>query len=338
MGIRASKRSFSREMELILNVQTHFFRYLKARKDVLSLKDTEKRLKKNIQAAESLFEERMVPYVQVLQAKTDLADARQRLSKAKDEVKKEYDRLNMYLDLTSENPEYVGKLKKNMSGVEAGLERCLKTAYENRPEMEMARRSLAVAEKETDITVGRFLPRVNLKGDYSTRNRDYDDPGVSYGREYDRDQHNEYWSVGVQIQWPLFEGGKKGYEYVKAKQEVSRIRHQMIASRNEITSQVRTYHSFLNNAQKRISLTREEIKEARENYERAQKRYFAELGTQTDLLNAQIRLTRANMNYNQALLDFQVARARLYYAMGIRNYSLEDRTVASAGAEPASGK
>jgi outer membrane protein TolC len=61
---------------------------------------------------------------------------------------------------------------------------------------------------------------------------------------------------------------------------------------------------------------------ASETHERAQKRFESRVGTIIELLDAQERLTRAQINLSQARADYQTALANLLYAMGERNAGL----------------
>ncbi len=315
------------EMRLILDIQTHFLKYLKARGDVQSLSDTVERLKVNAQAARSFYKNEMAPYVQVLQAEVDLADAKQELSKAKNTVETEKVQLYNFLNLPAvKQTSFKGDLEQLDYKFTTAVARCLKTAFDNRPEIKVARKSLAMAEEEVDIALGQFSPKLQLSTNYHVRDTDYDDPGtgtrLGQTYSYDRDEKYRYWSVAVQLKWPFFEGGKKYYQYTKSKQEVARLHKRLLASKNQVRAQVRTYYMTMLNAAERIDSTKKAIQEAEEGYRRSKKRYMTQMGSLQELLDAQIRLTRAEMNHNQALVDYQLALAKLYYAMGVRNYAL----------------
>lgn len=315
------------EMRLILDIQTHFLKYLKARGDVQSLRDTVKRLKVNVKAARSFYEHEMAPYVHVLQAEVDLADAQQKLSKAKNTVETEKVHLYTFLNLPVGKQTYFqGDLKHLDYKFTKAIARCLQTAFDNRPEIKVGKKSLSMAEEEVDIALGQFSPKLQLSTNYNVRDTDYDNPatGTSLGRtySYDRDEKYRYWSVALQLKWPFFEGGKKYYQYSKAKQEVARLHKRLLASKNQVRAQVRTNYMSMLNAADRIDSTKKAIQEAKESYHRSNKRYRTKMGSLQELLDSQIRLTRAEMNHNQALMDYQLSLARLFYAMGVRNYAL----------------
>jgi outer membrane protein TolC len=52
-------------------------------------------------------------------------------------------------------------------------------------------------------------------------------------------------------------------------------------------------------------------------------RYQAQVSTNNEVLNAQSRLSGSEAELIQALADYQVALARLYVAMGVKNPSLK---------------
>lgn len=67
---------------------------------------------------------------------------------------------------------------------------------------------------------------------------------------------------------------------------------------------------------------REGLKAAEESYAMANNRYTTNVGTITELLDAQTRLTEAEVRISKALVDFQIARSKLYFHMGLKNTAL----------------
>jgi outer membrane protein TolC len=54
----------------------------------------------------------------------------------------------------------------------------------------------------------------------------------------------------------------------------------------------------------------------------ANQRYMTHTGTITDLLDAQLKLTQAEEDYNLALQEFQTARVRFFFSIGKENFGL----------------
>ena len=55
----------------------------------------------------------------------------------------------------------------------------------------------------------------------------------------------------------------------------------------------------------------------------ANKRYMTHTGTITDLLDAQLKLTQAETDASQALMEYHSARSKFFYYIGRENVSLE---------------
>ena len=318
------------EVTLIRDIQTEFLKLLKAKEDIASHRDSIERLKVNLEKARSFHRRQVVPYVRVLQAEVDLADAEQKLSRAKNELYVQRERLRTLLQLDSgRDPEYKGDLENFTYEYDRSLQECLEYAYANRPELASARKSLQMAREELAVQKGKFSPQVQVSGSLIHRNTDFEAKRQTRLGSLDRDQKNNYASVQIQLSWDLFQGGRRYYQHEKAQEEIRRLRYQMQSTRTRIRTEVRSNYSMLREAKSRIRSTKAAVRAAREGYNRAKKRYESEIGTLPELLDAQARLSRAEANQNQALVDYQLAMARLYYAMGKQNPDLRPRALSA---------
>ncbi|MFO7802824.1 MAG: TolC family protein [Desulfovermiculus sp.] len=325
--LQEDMRSYQKEkveMELIREVQSTFLQLLQARADVQSLQETIERLQAGLESVQAYYEQDMAPYVQVLEAEVELANARQDLSKAQNQVEIHRVRLNILLGHDPQQDiAYQGDLQGMSYMFAPSLNACLDCAFEQRPDIRIIDKSIGMANKEEDIALGQFSPRVNLQGNYYSRDTDYDAKGQDFqGQSYDRDQENEYWTVGITVEWSLFEGGKRYHGYQKASHEISRLQQRLRYTKDQIRSEVRTSFLSLTEAKGRIKTNRTAIKEAQENFERSLKRLQSGMGTSTEVLDAQARLTRAESNLTQSRADYQLSLADLMYAIGQRNVDL----------------
>lgn len=67
----------------------------------------------------------------------------------------------------------------------------------------------------------------------------------------------------------------------------------------------------------------EEALAAEENYAMAGHRYNTNVGTITELIDAQTRLTEAEVRISRSLADFQTARVKLFFNLGMKNVALK---------------
>ncbi len=319
----ARARRIKAERDLALDVQVRFLKLLKAREDVKSLKDAVERLKVGVSSAEAFFEKEMLPYSEVLQARVELADARQQLSQAENQAETLEGELNILLGFSAARGiSYKGELER-AAEPPGSMQECLDYAYEHRPQMLIAEKSIKMAEKEKAIALGDFSPRLSANADYYYRDDDYSDMATNIaGEPYDRDQSNTYWTVSLRLQWDFGLGGQQFYRSKEVLHEIERLRQKRLETKNQISSEVRTQFLNLREADGRIGSTRTAVEAAEEGYARAKKRSEVRMGTISELLDAQARLSRAEANYNRAIADYLLSLARLNHAMGRKDFQL----------------
>lgn len=319
--------------EVVLNVQTTFLNLLRAKEDVTRFQKTVERLKQLLDVVNAYHRLEMAPYVQVLQSEVDLADAQQRLSRAENDLETETIQLNVLIGESPDAPTvFEGNLNDFPINFTLPLTDCLNHAFSHRPDLLAAQKNLHVAEKGVDIELGSFYPSVSVDAHYISKDRDYSEFGRDIlGNEYDRDQLNEYWTVGLSLRWTFFESGRKFHSYNRAHHEVLKQKEVLRTIEDQIKSQVRTYYLRMDEAKRRIGVMRKATSAAQENFDRARKRYELQLATNQEVLEAQDRLTRSETELNQALVDYQVALANLYFTIGLKNPSLQPVAIKGTG-------
>ena len=90
--------------------------------------------------------------------------------------------------------------------------------------------------------------------------------------------------------------------------------------------EVRTDYLGMREAEKRISTTQVAVAQAEEDYHIAVVRYQAGVGTNIDVMDAQVALTEAKTNYVKALYDYNTSKAALNTSMGVGVPVPEPRT------------
>ena len=86
---------------------------------------------------------------------------------------------------------------------------------------------------------------------------------------------------------------------------------------DSVNLDVRSNYLGLRKAEKRISTTKLAVEQADEDYRIAQLRYMSGVGTNTDVLDAQVALTQAKTNYTQALYDYNTSKTALETSIGV---------------------
>lgn len=304
------------ELELIANIQMEFFLLLQARRDLRYVEDSIRRIRTQLEAAQSFSDVGMAPYVNVLQNKVELSQAQEQIITTRNAIRTSEMRLNRFLGhAPEERVTYKGALEDYPRKDDYDEKKALELAGKNRPDIRIAQKSIQAAEKTMLATAGEALPQVDLTSDWMTSSRDYADRRYT---DYDR----EYWSVGVNITWPLFEGGRTAFGVARDRERVRGLRAAYQDTLAAARTDVLTALMDIRAAREVYQTALEGLKVAEETYAMASERYRGKVGTVTELIDAQTRLTEAEARISKALADFQSARAKLYFHMGLKNISL----------------
>lgn len=308
---------YNAELQVISAVQSAFLGLLKARMQVKSDEDSVARLQSQLEVTKAFYEVGLKPRLDVLQAEVDLADAEQSLLTSKNTVSTTDAQLNTLLNLpVTADIKYVGELKQMPFDME--LAECLKRAYDNRPDIMIGEKSVAISKKDADIVASDYYPDVSADYNY---NRAGDDPVLG---ESDYLSHGsaENWNVGVNMTWKPFEWGSTYYAHNQALEGVKQLQAELEDTKLNAGFEVKQYRLALKAAADRIGVANKSVEAAQESYRMAVARYQAQVGTQTDVLDAQSRLTDAEASLINALADYETALSNLYVAMGEKNLDL----------------
>lgn len=315
---RDSLRLKQLRLNIILEVQEAFLELLKAREEVHIARDSLQQLESHLKVARSFYDAGVKPKLDVLQAEVDVFTAEQELLTAQNHVDTQEVKLNTLLDVSyNATLNYAGQL--SYRPFSPALEDCMQKAFKKRPDLKIAQKSVAIAEQQTKQAKSAFYPRVDLKIDHL---RYGDEPSVSGFSEQSTMAPEHEWKVGGQLKWQLYDSGETYYNYRQKRHNIARLKAEHKNLQRNAALAVKSAYLKLNQSAASIRVARKGVQEANEGYRMALKRYQAQVGTSTDVLDAQTRLTRSKGELNTALANYQLAKAQLYQAMGLENIDL----------------
>jgi outer membrane protein TolC len=292
--------------DLVLQVRVGYFSILKAEKFLDVSKQVVKQFEAQLEVAKAFFEVGIAPKNDVLQAEVRLANARQALVRAENDLATAKSSFNILLRREVNTPiEVVDILayKPFPMGFEASLEEALR----QRPEVRTSQLIIDQAKENVKIAKSGYFPTVSLFGNY---NRLSEEPWLN------GDMKNERWTVQALATFTLWNWGNTAFKVGENKVKVTQAedsKNQLIES---ITLEVKNDYLNLLVAEKNIKVSETAIEQAEENLRINEERYKYQVATQTDVLDAVVLLAQARVNYYGALSDFNVLKAQLERSMG----------------------
>jgi outer membrane protein TolC len=183
------------------------------------------------------------------------------------------------------------------------LVQCLETAANQRPEIGIARQSIAGAQSGRQAAAAEFKPRVYSLASSGIIGGEHVLGGAQEG-------------VGLHIDVPLYAGGRHRGDLRAADANVREAVATSQVILDAVSLEVTLAFRSVVTAQKRIEHLRPAITEARENLRLVGNKYRNGTATPTDIVDAETTLTRAQQQFSSASSEYLAALARLDYAMG----------------------
>jgi outer membrane protein len=308
LGVDLSKTNVeTAKRDLVLQVRVGYFSILRAEKFVNVAQQQVKNFEAQLEVTKAFFDVGIVPKNDVLQAEVQLANARQGLVKAENDLATAKSSFNTLLRREINTPFQLVDIleyKPFPMSFEASLEEALR----KRPEIRTAQLNIDQAKEAVKIARSGYFPTINLLGNYS---RYSDEIDLSRGVNF-----NDRWTIQAVATFTLWNWGNTAFKVGENKVKVTQAEDSKTQLIDSVTLEVK--QDFLNMlvAEKNIGVAEKAVEQAEENLRMNEERYKYQVATQTDVLNAVTLLAQARTNYYGALSDFNVAKAQLERAMG----------------------
>lgn len=271
-----------------------------------------KTLTQHLQHVKDSFEVGVVAKVDVLRSEVELADAEQGLIKAENARKVAMHNLNKIIGLPLDTDlKLTDTLKQEPYKYD--LEYCLDFAAANRPELEQAKQGFRAAKGGVRAARSGFMPQISVNASKSWSNFDVE-TNTTHGWPGNKD---EEWGVGATANWNIFDCGVTLSKVHAAEAKARAAKEKWRDTEDGVMLDVRNLYYGLAESEKRIRTTEMTVAKAQEDYDIAKLRYENGVGTNTDVLDAQVALTQAKTNYIEACYDYSTGKIALDNAIGI---------------------
>jgi OMF family outer membrane factor len=293
--------------EIRLNVATEYYDLQQADERVRIAQSAVQNAQASLRDAQALERAGVGTRFDVLQSQVNLANSQQELTNAFSQQQVARRRLSTRLSL----PQSV-----NISAADpvqlAGLwsqdlDSSIILAFQNRPELQQQLAQRNISEQQRRQALSALGPQVSLIASYNLL--DQFDDGVSVTDGY---------SVGVRATLNLYDGGAAKASAAQAKANVAIAETEFSEQRNQIRFQVEQAFSTQKANLENVQTANTALEQAREALRLARLRFQAGVGTQTDVINSENDLTRAEGNRITAILDYNRALAQLQRAVTSR--------------------
>jgi outer membrane protein len=308
-GLRISQYQLEEARNnLVRDVEVAYLQTLLGARLVQVARDNVASLEVQKKNAEANFEQGVAAQNDVLKADVALSEAVQRERNTTKQLVLLRSNLNQLLDIDLQ-------AKVDLSGIEEksykvpDLHQLYSTAEDKRPEYLAIKASLVQAEYYKTAARSRYYPRVSAFAQYYREGEDF----VADKNPF---TNNENASVGVRVDWNLFEGGKTRASELEWEYRIRGIEKRRDDLIQKIRLQVENAYEQLQVAKANIETTRTAVKQAEENDRITTLQYKEQVAIFLEVLNAQVFLAQSRADFYQALYGYEIAKAELERAIG----------------------
>lgn len=311
--------------DLRSSVVNGYYGVLQAADSQRLCEDSVMRLREHLKNVQAQYDVGVVAKVDVLRSQVEVANAEQTLIKAENARAIAEANLNRIVGLPmSTELKLVDALQ--YAPYDNDLQYCLEYAEGHRPELEMARQGVNAAKGALRTAISGHMPKIYASASQSWKDTNW--PG---------DENGE-WGVGVVASLNIFDSGVTSSKIHGAQADLEKAKESYRDTQDAVNLDVRTNYLNLREAEKRIHTTEVAVEQAQEDYHIAQVRYMAGVGTNTDVLDAQVALVDAQNNYLTAKYDYQTSKTNLETAIGVPMQVPVKVTVAPAAEKAAAAE
>lgn len=264
------------------------------------------RLEEHLKNVKAQYDVGVVAKVDVLRSEVELANAQQNLIKAENAYKIAEANFNKIIGLPLATNLFLEDTL-NYTPYDKDLAYCLDYASKNRPELEQAKQGVEAARGQVKQARSGYQPQISAVASQNWATGDGHWPA----------DEESNWTVGVQASLTIFDTGVTRAKSHAAEANYFSAQETYRDTVDAVMLDVRSQYLNMREAEKRISTTEVAVSQAEEDYRIAQLRYQAGVGTNTDVLDAQVALTDAQTNYLQSVYDYNISKTNLETAIGV---------------------
>jgi outer membrane protein len=189
------------------------------------------------------------------------------------------------------------------------LEVLVERAAGNRPDVKAMLSRVEASDAAVTVAQSGWWPQISLQANYlNARPNSRIFPA--------RDQFSDTWDVSVNVSLDLWNWGTTADQTAQAKAQYQQAVDVLGSMKDGVTLDVTQNYLSLQQAKEKIDVAKQGVTQAEENYRITNDKYKEGLSLTADLLDADVALTQAKTNFTQALVDYELAEARLHRAIG----------------------
>jgi outer membrane protein TolC len=309
---QSRRRTAGNTIEVVVNVSKAFYAALLTRQQIRVLDDDIHRLDRSLKDAFAQYQGGVVDKTDYKRATVSLNNAKAERTQSVELLKARDAFLKEQMGYPATSPLELAYDSTQMES-EILIDTTGSVQCENRVEYQLLQVEKRLAEANLHYNSWSFLPSLTAFGDYNLNYQSTQLPSLY--------RHNFPSSfIGLQLSFPVFQGGKRIQEIKRASLEVRRLEYDIALFRNAVNAQyaqaLAEYKGTLNAYEvlkANLELADDVYRTVQLQYRAGTKSYLELISAETDLRTAQLNRTNALYQVLSSKLDVQKSLGTVQY-------------------------
>ncbi|TVQ14739.1 MAG: hypothetical protein EA361_07050 [Bacteroidetes bacterium] len=191
--------------------------------------------------------------------------------------------------------------------LEPGYPQLMDTALENNPVWQQLELNILQQEAQVKIRQSERNPRVSAQIW----------AGYEFGVEQFHFWDNKRYFAGLTASMPIYDGNMNNARIRQAQARVESTQWTRENFQKSLGAEIENLYSRLGETLAQVSIQEQSVEQGRQSYRLAMIEYQAGRRSNTDLLDIQQALIRSELQLNEAMVNYNLSRAKLLYVLGI---------------------
>lgn len=301
----ATESDFAKDRnQLILDIKTAFWNYYRALTLLRVIEENINQIKYHLNDLTNLYNKGLATYNDVLKVKVQLANAEYLKLDAQNNIDLYRVTLNSILGIELTSRTMIRTELDSIDGKLPDLQELYRLALKNRSEVRGMEFRVKAAESAVNISKSGWFPQLSFTANYN-----YANPNTRIFP-----QENKFkgtWDIGLSLTYDLWNWNLNTKLTNEAELQLKQIRTSLDQLKDAILLEVNQSYLTATKSMEKVKLTKETISQAEENYRVTYEKFKSGLVLNSEVVDAEVALLQANINYITSLVDYYIALSKL---------------------------
>lgn len=295
-----------------LEIHQAFWNFYKTTKIIEVLEENLKLVKSQINNVKNLVETGVLTQNELLKLKVAEADVKSKLIDALNQSKVVQANFNRVIGVKLNSDTKIIAEEYNEEIIEYNFNEILSEAIQARDELVANKYRIEAANEYITAAKSTWFPQISAFGSYNYLKLD--------GSTLLNDESNNFWMVGVGMQWSIWDWWKTSSNKTIAVEQHFQIDVANKMLKEKIELEVYSNYLNLQSEIQKIELNKLRVESAKENYRIVNNKFNSEISTSTELLEASTLFTEAKIKLITSSIDYKLAKIKLENSIGRKIY------------------